>query len=103
MIGFMPTEGVGAIGSLDVPPEERRRLAKRSLDWVCPVCGLTNRDALSPVQDGDSSSQDKTMAEAADIVTQMAFKVDANHSSAVVVEAQVIYCYRHNMHDIYVC
>ena len=71
----MPTEGVGAIGSLDVPPEERRKLAKRSLEWVCPVCGITNRDALSPVEEGNGESENKAMAEAADIVTQMAFKV----------------------------
>lgn len=69
----MPTKGVGAIGSLEVPPEERRRLAHRSLEWVCPVCGVCNRDALLPLIDGESNKE--AMAEAADIVTQMAFKV----------------------------
>lgn len=73
MIGFMPTEGVGAIGSLDCLPEERKRLARRSLDWVCQRCGVPNKDILLKEQDGNS--QEKAMAEAADIVTQMAFKV----------------------------
>ncbi len=75
MIGFMPTEGVGAIGSLEVPPEERKRLARRSAEWVCPVCGVCNRDALLPMVEGES--HDDAMAEAADIVTQMAFKVSS--------------------------
>ena len=29
LIGFMPTDGLGSIGSLDCPAEERRRLARR--------------------------------------------------------------------------
>lgn len=28
LISFMPTKGEGAIGALDFPPEERKRLAK---------------------------------------------------------------------------
>ncbi len=31
IIGFMPTHGNGAIGSLDYTPEERKLLAKRSV------------------------------------------------------------------------
>ena len=98
IIGFMPTEGVGAIGSMDCSPEDRKKMARRyvelqplssctrsdliprlgshsqtslyvldliprplymcvvvtiphltpsrSLDWVCPVCGIANRDLL---------------------------------------------------------
>ena len=77
LIGFMPTEGGGAIGSLDVPPAERRRLAHSSQEWVCPVCGVANRDILPPLEERqeDREKQDKVMAEAADIVSQMAFKV----------------------------
>lgn len=75
MIGFMPTEGVGAIGSLDCPPEERKRLARRSRDWTCSQCEVPNRELLPPMMEGDGNSQEKAMAEAADIVTQMAFKV----------------------------
>ena len=75
MIGFMPTEGVGAIGSLDCPPEERKRLARRSHEWTCSQCGVPNKTILPPMTEGDGNSQEKAMAEAADIVTQMAFKV----------------------------
>lgn len=73
----MPTEGGGAIGSLDVPAAERRRLALSSQQWVCPVCQVANRDILPPLEQGgeERERQDKVMAEAADIVSQMAFKV----------------------------
>jgi ubiquitin-conjugating enzyme E2 J1 len=68
-------EALSAIGALDFPKEERRRLAKlyvtrddsfpqldalvddrtravahgsiRSRDWVCPTCGVTNHELLS--------------------------------------------------------
>ncbi|KAI2644299.1 Ubiquitin-conjugating enzyme E2 J1 [Labeo rohita] len=36
IIGFMPTKGEGAIGSLDYTPEERRALAKNDLRPVDP-------------------------------------------------------------------
>lgn len=74
LIGFMPTEGGGAIGSLDNPPAERRRLARCSLEWVCPVCGVPNKEIL-PAMEQKLEAKDKAMAEVADIVTQMAFKV----------------------------
>lgn len=74
LIGFMPTEGGGAIGSLDTPPSERRRLARCSLEWVCPVCGIPNKDIL-PLQQENKERQEKTMAEVADIVDAMVFKV----------------------------
>ncbi|CAG0912916.1 unnamed protein product [Notodromas monacha] len=47
IIGFMPTAGEGAIGSLDYSPEERKKLAKKSLEWSCPTCGGI-KDALLP-------------------------------------------------------
>ena len=33
LIGFMPTDGLGTIGSLECEPQERRRLAQRC-GWV---------------------------------------------------------------------
>ncbi|KAG6958676.1 hypothetical protein JG688_00010410 [Phytophthora aleatoria] len=39
LISFMPTKGEGAIGALDFPAEERRRLAKLSVDYKCETCG----------------------------------------------------------------
>jgi len=51
MIGFMPTHGNGAIGSLDYTEEERRVLTKRSIDYVCPVCGPIKNLLLDKPQD----------------------------------------------------
>lgn len=39
LIAFMPTKTIGAIGSLDYSPDERRMLAKKSRDFVCDICG----------------------------------------------------------------
>ena len=39
LISFLPTPGDGAIGALDYKPEDRRRLAKQSQSFCCPVCG----------------------------------------------------------------
>lgn len=39
LISFLPTPGDGAIGALDYKPEERRRLAKQSQSFCCPICG----------------------------------------------------------------
>lgn len=39
LISFLPTPGDGAIGALDYKPEERKRLAKESRNWCCPICG----------------------------------------------------------------
>jgi ubiquitin-conjugating enzyme E2 J1 len=40
LISFLPTPGDGAIGALDWTKEERQRLAKESVKYVCPKCGL---------------------------------------------------------------
>lgn len=39
LVSFLPTKGDGAIGSLDWTSEERKRLAKKSVDFCCPACG----------------------------------------------------------------
>jgi len=39
IIGFMPTEGHGTIGSLDYPSDERKALARRSVSFCCNECG----------------------------------------------------------------
>ena len=46
LISFLPTPADGAIGALDWTPEERKRLAKKSVDFCCPRCG--NAAALLP-------------------------------------------------------
>lgn len=47
IIAFMPNRSLGAIGSLDYPPEERQALARKSQLWECPVCGRAT-DLLLP-------------------------------------------------------
>ncbi|NXS58553.1 UB2J1 enzyme, partial [Brachypteracias leptosomus] len=73
IIGFMPTKGEGAIGSLDYTPEERRALAKKSQDFCCEICGTSMKTALLPLTCGSVSSQaDK---EAKELARQISFKV----------------------------
>ncbi|KFQ02157.1 Ubiquitin-conjugating enzyme E2 J1, partial [Leptosomus discolor] len=72
IIGFMPTKGEGAIGSLDYTPEERRALAKKSQDFCCEMCGTAMKTALLPLTSGSVSSQaDK---EAKELARQISFK-----------------------------
>ncbi|CDW58742.1 ubiquitin conjugating enzyme E2 J1 [Trichuris trichiura] len=49
IIGFMPSSPAGAVGSLDMPPEERKLLAKKSLNWHCTVCNVRMKDVLPPL------------------------------------------------------
>ncbi|NWT85704.1 UB2J1 enzyme, partial [Lanius ludovicianus] len=73
IIGFMPTKGEGAIGSLDYTPEERRALAKKSQDFCCEMCGTSMKTALLPLTSGSVASQaDK---EAKELARQISFKV----------------------------
>ncbi|NWS97276.1 UB2J1 enzyme, partial [Mionectes macconnelli] len=73
IIGFMPTKGEGAIGSLDYTPEERKALAKKSQDFCCEICGTSMKTALLPLTSRSVSSQaDK---EAKELARQISFKV----------------------------
>ncbi|XP_060061463.1 ubiquitin-conjugating enzyme E2 J1 isoform X2 [Erinaceus europaeus] len=72
IIGFMPTKGEGAIGSLDYTPEERRALAKKSQDFCCDVCGSTMKDVLLPLKSGSDSSQ--ADQEAKELARRISFK-----------------------------
>jgi len=70
IIGFMPTPGQGTIGSLDYTPEERKALARRSVDWVCPQCGLASALLLPPSQEKNEEQKE----EMEKIVQSVAFK-----------------------------
>ncbi|KFV77996.1 Ubiquitin-conjugating enzyme E2 J1, partial [Struthio camelus australis] len=84
IIGFMPTKGEGAIGSLDYTPEERRALAKKSQDFCCEICGTSMKTALLPLTSGSMSSQaDK---EAKELARQISFKVNVNESISVILK-----------------
>jgi ubiquitin-conjugating enzyme E2 J1 len=52
LISFLPTPTDGAIGALNWSSSERRRLATKSKDFVCPCCGkisdvITRLDAIT--------------------------------------------------------
>lgn len=67
LIAFMPTPAEGTIGSLDYTPAERKSLAKKSVNWVCPHCGeiktLLSSTAAKPI-----TEEEKT------VLNQIAFK-----------------------------
>ena len=66
----MPTPSQGTIGSLDYPVEERKKLAKKSLGFVSPVCGPVV-DLLKAKKENVTS----TAEEAKEIIKTMSIKV----------------------------
>ena len=62
IISFLPSEGNGAIGALDWTPEERKKLAKESLNFVCPVCGRV-QDLLTSSESEEVAALDPSIAE----------------------------------------
>ncbi|XP_033846880.1 ubiquitin-conjugating enzyme E2 J1 [Periophthalmus magnuspinnatus] len=78
IIGFMPTKGEGAIGSLDYTPEERRALAKKSQDFCCEACGCSMRSVLLTVS--PNSSRSPEVQKAQELAQQISFKAEANVS-----------------------
>ncbi|XP_069091590.1 ubiquitin-conjugating enzyme E2 J1 isoform X2 [Pleurodeles waltl] len=76
IIGFMPTKGEGAIGSLDYTPEERKSLAKKSQDFCCEGCGANMKTALLPLSSDSQSIQ--ADQEAKELARQISFKAEAN-------------------------
>lgn len=47
LISFMSTPAKGAVGSLDYPVEERKRIAKLSTRYKCSRCGVLNSSAFA--------------------------------------------------------
>ncbi len=64
VVSFMPTRGEGAIGAIECRPEERRRLAKLSNDWVCSCCGRAG-DLVAPLPEGEVEVKDDIKRELA--------------------------------------
>ena len=62
IISFLPSEGNGAIGALDWTPEERKKLAEESLNFVCPVCGRV-QDLLTSSESNEVAALDPSIAE----------------------------------------
>ncbi|KAK1171909.1 ubiquitin-conjugating enzyme E2 J1 [Acipenser oxyrinchus oxyrinchus] len=79
IIGFMPTKGEGAIGSLDYTPEERKALAKKSQDFCCAACGGSMRSALLPLTSNSNPSDNDR--EAKELARQISFKAESISSS----------------------
>ncbi|XP_078398540.1 ubiquitin-conjugating enzyme E2 J1 isoform X2 [Cetorhinus maximus] len=76
IIGFMPTKGEGAIGSLDYTPDERKALAKKSQDFNCENCGSHMRTALLPCT--ASSIPSLADVEAKELAKQINFKAETS-------------------------
>ncbi|CAH8582016.1 unnamed protein product [Heterobilharzia americana] len=76
IIGFMPTHGVGAIGSLNQPKEERQMLAQVSQSYVCSICGSI-KNLLLPLTTA-SSSMNKEASEAAAQISMMSEEENAD-------------------------
>nr|XP_024660888.1 ubiquitin-conjugating enzyme E2 J1-like [Maylandia zebra] len=82
IIGFMPTKGEGAIGSLDYTPEERRALAKKSQDFCCETCGCTMRSALLDLTpNSNPGAEDHTAKE---LAQQINFKAESSYPENLV-------------------
>ncbi|XP_012710865.1 ubiquitin-conjugating enzyme E2 J1 [Fundulus heteroclitus] len=76
IIGFMPTKGEGAIGSLDYTPEERRALAKKSQDFCCEACDCSMRSALLPLTSNSNPSAEDRQAK--ELAQQIKFKAESS-------------------------
>ncbi|KAF6730343.1 Ubiquitin-conjugating enzyme E2 J1 [Oryzias melastigma] len=76
IIGFMPTKGEGAIGSLDYTPEERKALAKKSLDFCCESCSCSMRSALLPLTANSNPSAEDHKAQ--ELAQQINFKAESS-------------------------
>ena len=78
----MPTPGQGTIGSLDYPPEERKKLAKKSTSFSCDECCSEGGSILNLLksreeeQDEETSKEKLARAEEAKkLAMQVSFKV----------------------------
>ncbi|GAA93423.1 uncharacterized protein L969DRAFT_96053 [Mixia osmundae IAM 14324] len=47
LASFFSTEAAGAIGGLQTPSAERKKLAKQSRNWTCPTCKASNHELIS--------------------------------------------------------
>ncbi|XP_061559927.1 ubiquitin-conjugating enzyme E2 J1 isoform X2 [Phycodurus eques] len=83
IIGFMPTKGEGAIGSLDYTPEERRVLAKKSQDFCCETCNCSLRSALRALSPNSDLGPEDHMAN--ELAQQIDFKTESSSPSKIEV------------------
>jgi ubiquitin-conjugating enzyme E2 J1 len=62
LISFLPTAADGAIGALAWSAAERKRLAKKSVDYCCPLCGKV-ADLLPKVFQAKTSAKSRFQKE----------------------------------------
>ena len=72
--------GMGAIASLDYTKEERQRLAKKSLEFVCPECGKIVNLLQEPSQ--STNENEAVQAEAREIAAQVTMKGESNNENS---------------------
>ena len=73
----MPTPSQGTIGSLDYPSEERKKLAKKSSNFICPDCGGGGAIGDLLKCKGDTADvTTSTAEEAKEIIKTMSLKVN---------------------------
>lgn len=56
LVGFMPSKSEG-LGALDYPAEDRRVLARKSLSFACPRCGVRPAEQFPDHMTGSSAAQ----------------------------------------------
>merc|ERR1719411_709016 len=84
----MPTPSKGTIGSLDYSAEERKKLAKKSLSYVCPDCGLV-AELLKSQNTSTEDSITSTAEEAKEIIKTMSMKEEGTDDKKVDIENKV--------------
>ncbi|KAI3382495.1 hypothetical protein SNEBB_001115 [Seison nebaliae] len=96
IIGFMPTKGDGAVGSLDYPSSERKKLAKESIDYICPTCNRCNRTTLKELTEKKKSENKSenltttTIDKKEKEIEQKTEKVENNGDAPIIIENKEI-------------
>ena len=87
---FHAPPGQGTIGSLDYPPEERKKLAKRSITFACEECCPDGSSTIHLLktreeeQNGDNAQEKLSRAaEAKELAMKMTFKVSNPNNSNI--------------------
>lgn len=88
LISFLPSPADGAIGALDYTKEERKKLAIKSRQFVCPKCGKVE-DLLPPLKkkedicdSDDASGVKKKKANKFDKEVQKLFQLQSANAAA---------------------
>ncbi|RLN77262.1 hypothetical protein BBO99_00006884 [Phytophthora kernoviae] len=94
LISFMPTKGEGAIGALDFPADERKRLAKLSVDYKCDTCGRIV-DLLPELEQTEGEAKPSKYAN--QIAQLHMHSMETEPAAAVTAEAQTVPDNRQNL------